>query len=210
MMEMDGIAGALILGLVIGLSGALAPGPTLVATIRGALAEGWTAGPKVAAGHAALETAVFLAVVAGLGIAATAVDSAVALVGGAALVVFGAMTMRESRTAVLEATPGGTAAAGNPYVAGAVTSAANPYFWIWWLTIGAGLLLDGLAGGLAVAVAFMIGHWAADFGWFGLVAAATAGGRRVMSVGQYRLVLAACGLFLILFGASYLWRAFFA
>ncbi|WP_298669016.1 LysE family translocator [uncultured Methanofollis sp.] len=205
--EMDGIAGALILGLVIGLSGALAPGPTLVATIRGALSEGWAAGPKIAAGHAALETAVFLAVVAGLGIAADPVGPAVALVGGAALVVFGTMTIRESRKAVLEAAPGG-AAAGNPYVAGAVTSAANPYFWIWWLTIGAGLLLDGLAGGLAVAGAFMIGHWAADFGWFGLVAAATAGGRRVMSVGQYRLVLAACGVFLILFGASYLWQAF--
>ena len=206
MMEMDGIAGALILGLVIGLSGALAPGPTLVATIRGALAEGWAAGPKVAAGHAALETAVFIAVVAGLGVAAGSVDSAVACVGGAALVVFGGMTIRESRTAVLETAPGGTA--GNPYVAGAVTSAANPYFWIWWFTIGAGLLLDSLAGGLAVAVAFMIGHWAADFGWFGLVAAATAGGKRVMSVGQYRLVLGACGLFLILFGASYLWQAF--
>ncbi|WP_235809531.1 LysE family transporter [Methanofollis ethanolicus] len=206
-MEMDSIAGALAIGLVIGLSGALAPGPTLVATIRGALAEGWTAGPKVAAGHAVLEVMVFLAVVAGLGVAAGSVGPAVALVGGAALIVFGAMTIRESRTAVLEADPGETA--GNPYVAGAITSAANPYFWIWWLTVGAGLLIDGLAGGLAVAVAFILGHWAADFGWFGLVAAATAGGRRVMSVRQYRLVLGACGLFLVLFGASYLWKAFF-
>lgn len=206
MMEMDGIAGALAIGLVIGLSGALAPGPTLVATIRSALADGWTAGPKVAAGHAALEMAIFLAVVAGLGVAAGSVGPAVALVGGVALIVFGAMTLRDSRTAVLEAAPEG--AVGNPYLAGAVTSAANPYFWIWWLTVGAGFLLDGLAGGLAVAVAFMIGHWGADFGWFGIVAAATAGGRRVMSVRQYRLVLGACGLFLVLFGASYLWKAF--
>ena len=73
--------------------------------------------------------------------------------------------------------------------------------------MGSGLLLEGLAAGAAVAVAFMIGHWASDFGWFGLVAAGTAGGKTVLSVRQYRLVLAACGVFLVLFGASYLWRA---
>ncbi|MDK2973806.1 MAG: hypothetical protein PWP08_177 [Methanofollis sp.] len=203
---MDGILPALILGFVIGLSGALAPGPTLVATIRGSLDRGWTAGPRVAAGHAAVEAVVALAIVVGLAAAAESVAMPVALVGGTALIVFGILTMRESRTAVLTA-PSGTTT-GSPFFAGALTSAANPYFWIWWLTVGSGLLLEGLAAGVAVAVAFMIGHWASDFGWFGLVAAGTARGRRVLLERHYRIILAACGGFLVLFGASYLWHAF--
>lgn len=202
---MDGIVPALAIGFIIGLSGALAPGPTLVATIRGSLDRGWTAGPAVAAGHAAVEAVVALAIVAGLAAAAESVAAPVAVVGGAALVLFGALTVRESRTAVLDAPV--DAPSGNPFLAGAVTSAANPYFWLWWLSVGSGLLLEGLAGGVAVAAAFMIGHWASDFGWFGLVAAGTAGGKTALSVRQYRLVLAACGAFLVLFGASYLWRA---
>ncbi|EJG06059.1 Lysine exporter protein (LYSE/YGGA) [Methanofollis liminatans DSM 4140] len=202
---MDGIIPALIIGFVIGLSGALAPGPTLVATIRGSLDHGWTAGPRLAAGHAAVEAVLALAIVAGLAAAADSVAVPVAVVGGAALILFGGLTVRESRTAVLDAPV--EAASGSPFLAGVVTSAANPYFWLWWLSVGSGLLLEGLAAGAAVAVAFMIGHWASDFGWFGLVAAGTAGGKTVLSVRQYRLVLAACGVFLIFFGASYLWRA---
>jgi threonine/homoserine/homoserine lactone efflux protein len=202
---MDGIIPALIIGFVIGLSGALAPGPTLVATIRGSLDRGWTAGPAVAAGHAAVEAIVALAIVAGLAAAAESVALPVAVVGGAALIVFGGLTVRESRTAVLDAPA--EAASGSPFLAGVVTSAANPYFWLWWLSVGSGLLLEGLAAGAGIAVAFMIGHWASDFGWFGLVAAGTAGGRTVLSVRQYRIVLAACGVFLVIFGASYLWRA---
>jgi len=68
--DMDGILPALIVGFVIGLSGALAPGPTLVATIRSSLDRGWTAGPLVAVGHAAIEAIVALAIVAGLAAAA--------------------------------------------------------------------------------------------------------------------------------------------
>ena len=40
------------LAFAIGLTGALAPGPTLLATVNSSLQEGWKAGPKVAAGHA--------------------------------------------------------------------------------------------------------------------------------------------------------------
>ena len=43
----------LLIGFVIGLLGVLAPGPMLVATIRGSLHEGWVAGPKISAGHGA-------------------------------------------------------------------------------------------------------------------------------------------------------------
>ena len=48
-MDMIGAIETLILAFTIGLTGALAPGPTLVATINSSLRRGWTIGPKVAA-----------------------------------------------------------------------------------------------------------------------------------------------------------------
>lgn len=202
---MDGVGAALIIGFVIGLSGALAPGPTLVATIRGSLRDGWVTGPKITAGHAAMEAVLVCAIIAGLAAAAETVSVPVALAGGSVLMLFGLMTVKESRSAVISADIAGPA--GNPYAAGVITSAANPYFWIWWLTVGSSLILEALVAGPLVVAAFMAGHWASDIGWFSLVAAGSAQGKSILSVRQYRIILAVCGLFLIIFGASYLLKS---
>lgn len=201
---MDGVGAALIIGFVIGLSGALAPGPMLIAAIRGSLREGWKAGPKISAGHAVIEAVVVLVIVAGVASAAETISVPVALAGGLVLIVFGILTVKESVNAGFSADSGGSA--GNPYAAGAITSAANPYFWLWWLTVGSSLVLEALIAGPFIVAAFMAGHWASDFGWFTLVAVGGARGTSVLSVRQYRIILAACGVFLMLFGASYLFK----
>jgi len=97
-----------------------------------------------------------------------------------------------------------TGTAGNPYLAGLVTSAANPYFWIWWLTIGSALVIAGLAGGIVLAAVFMVGHWCADLGWFTFVSIGVSRGRTILSDTSYRRIMGACGVFLILFGTYYL------
>lgn len=190
-----------VMAFTIGLSGALAPGPTLVATVNSSLKEGWTAGPKVAAGHALVELLVFLLIVMGLAAVATQQSRNLALAGGLALIAFGILTLKESRTASLESASNGSS---NPYIAGALTSAANPYFWIWWLSVGSALVIDGLRGGLLLAGLFMIGHWGADFGWYTLVSASMDRGKKVLSSANYRRVLELCGCFLIIFGIYYL------
>ena len=201
---MDGIGAALIIGFVIGLSGALAPGPTLVATIRGSLQEGWTAGPKISVGHAAIEAFVVLVIIAGIATVAETIAVPVALAGGSVLMVFGLLTVKESMNAGFSVDT--VAPAGNSYAAGVITSAANPYFWLWWLTVGSSLVLEALVAGPLLVVAFMAGHWASDLGWFSFIAVGSARGKSVLSVHQYRIILAACGVFLILFGASYLFK----
>jgi threonine/homoserine/homoserine lactone efflux protein len=193
--------GMVLLAFTIGLSGALAPGPTLVATVNSSLKEGWRAGPKVAAGHALVELLIFLLIVMGLAAVDIQRSSNLALAGGLALIAFGLLTLKESRSACIESSSAGSS---NPYLAGVITSAANPYFWIWWLSIGSALVIDGLRGGLLLASLFMIGHWGADFGWYTLVSAGMDRGRRVLSSANYRRVLALCGCFLIIFGIYYL------
>ena len=190
------------LGLVIGLTGALAPGPTLVATINASIAGDWKIGPKVTLGHMIAESVLFFLIVIGLATLALPYTSAIALIGGIALIAFGALTIAGSRGASLGGPVTGTAA--NPYIAGLVTSAANPYFWIWWLTIGSAMVIAGLAGGIVLAGVFMIGHWCADLGWFTLVSTGVSRGRTILSDMSYRRIMGVCGVFLILFGAYYL------
>ena len=195
----------LVLGFLIGLTGALAPGPTLVATINASLSGDWTTGLKISFGHIVVETIVFLLIVLGLATAAQPYTAVIAGIGGIALVIFGIMTLAGSRNATLATTvpPGAVA---NPYMAGLLTSAANPYFWIWWLSIGSAMVIAGLEGGLVLAGAFMIGHWSADTGWFTLVSTGVSRGRTILPDTVYRRLNAACGIFLILFGVYYLSR----
>jgi threonine/homoserine/homoserine lactone efflux protein len=191
----------LLLGFVIGLTGALAPGPTLVATINASLAGDWTTGLKISLGHIVVETVIFLLIVLGLAAVAQPYTAVIAGVGGIALVVFGSMTILGSRNASLAASPAG--AVTNPYMAGLLTSAANPYFWIWWLSVGSAMVIAGLEGGLVLAGVFMIGHWCADTGWYTFVSTGVSRGRTILSDRTYHRVMAACGIFLVLFGLYY-------
>jgi threonine/homoserine/homoserine lactone efflux protein len=196
------IVSTLVLGFLIGLTGALAPGPTLVATVNAALAGNWTAGLKISCGHILAESVVFLLIILGLAGIAGPYMNVIALIGGIALIVFGLMTLLGSRTATLGAMPTGTVS--SPYMAGLLTSAANPYFWIWWLSVGSALVIKTLEGGLLLAAVFMIGHWCADTGWFTFVSTGVSRGKTVLPDATYHRIMAACGIFLILFGMYYL------
>jgi threonine/homoserine/homoserine lactone efflux protein len=95
-------------------------------------------------------------------------------------------------------------------MAGFVTSAANPYFWIWWLSIGSAMIIAGLQGGLVLVGALMIGHWSSDIVWLTLVSTGVSKGRTIVSDTVYRKIIALCGIFLMLFGAYYLSRLLFS
>jgi threonine/homoserine/homoserine lactone efflux protein len=195
------------LGFVIGLTGALAPGPTLVATINASINGDWMTGLKVSLGHAIVELFIVILILLGLATVALPYTSVIAGIGGIALIVFGTLTIAGSRQATLSTSTNQPVA--NPYLAGLVTSAANPYFWIWWLSIGSAMVIAGLEGGLILAGAFMIGHWTADSVWYTLVSSGVSQGRTFLSDTAYRKIMIFCGIFLILFGMYYISRQWF-
>lgn len=195
--------GMLGLGFLVGLTGAMVPGPTLIATVNSVLKGGWTAGPRVVLGHMAVELALMLVSIAGISIVIGNYAWVVAAAGGIALVVFGVLTLREARTAVIPLTVREVPASG-PVLAGMVTSISNPYFWIWWFTIGSALLLGAYEGGVVLALLFIIGHWSADLSWYTLVSAGVHRGRFFLGQKEYRWTLGFCGAFLIVFGGYFL------
>jgi threonine/homoserine/homoserine lactone efflux protein len=192
----------LILGFVIGLTGALAPGPTLVATINSSIAGNWATGLKISLGHVIVELFLVILILSGLTAVTLPHASVIAAVGGIALILFGGFSIAGSRTATMNTSTAQPVT--NAYAAGLITSAANPYFWIWWLSIGSAMVIAGLEGGLIFVGIFMIGHWSADIAWFTLVSITMSKGRILFSDSAYRKIMVLCGIFLILFGIFYL------
>src|SRR5690606_24631247 len=193
---------------LVGLSGAAAPGPLTGMAVREASRGGFWRGWSVALGHAVPEALLVAGLAYGLGswLSQAPVVGTLSVIGGLVLLWRGRSTVLEARTARL---PGAGDAAGRPagnaVLAGVGTTLSNPYWFLWWATIGSGYVALSQAGGkLAVAV-FFIGHILADVGWLGLVAGLVASGRRFIGDGVYRGVLAFLGVFLLGFGVYFLW-----
>ncbi|MGD0765773.1 MAG: LysE family transporter [Dehalococcoidia bacterium] len=89
--------------------------------------------------------------------------------------------------------------------AGAIVSVANPYWIIWWATIGMAYMSESLDHGVAGVGSFFTAHILSDFVWLSLVAFALVTGRRLMSQRAYRGILLACGFFLLLLGARFIY-----
>lgn len=192
----------LFIGFSVGLTGALVPGPMLFATIETSLTRGWTSGPMVVFGHALIELLVFVLIVTGFSaLAGHDVILWISIIGGAVLLIFGVMTVREGRTATLS---GNRTVFKSPFAAGIITSVSHPYFWLWWLTAGAGLILMGLEVSLFAASIFLAGHLMADLGWYTAVSTAMSRGKSLMSEVLYRRILMGCGVFLIVFGVWFM------
>lgn len=187
---------------VVALSGALMPGPVLTATISEVMKRGFKAGPLIVAGHAILEIALLVAVVAGLGpwITRNATMGVVGIVGGALLVVMGiqmAATARKAADAAMTSKSDPASAVRGPVLTGILTSLSNPYWALWWATIGLTFVGTALKSGFAGLSSFYVGHILADLAWYSIVAAAVASGRRICPREVYIALIAVCGVVLV-------------
>lgn len=193
----------LAIGFIMGMTGAIVPGPMLFVTIDTSLKKGWRAGPEVFLGHAMLEFLVCILIIKGITAVSDDIVTAISIIGGITLVIFGFMTMRGAKGAA-DTMHEHDKASSRPVLAGVLTSASNPYFWIWWLAAGSALVLRGLETGIFAAAMFVIGHWFADLGYFTVVSTSFSRGKKLMSPKIYERVLLSCGLFLVLFGSWFI------
>ena len=194
------LAGVPVTSFVVALSGALMPGPLLTITVGEATRRGFWAGPLIILGHGLLELTLVLLLLAGLGtiLNRPLVLGTVGLVGGGVLVWMGVGLLRASRTSRLQF-EADKATGLHPVWSGMVMSLANPYWLIWWLTIGLGYVIFAGKYGFPGVCLFFAGHILADLAWYTLVSAAVAYGRNFFTDGLYRGFLAGCGCFLFLF-----------
>jgi threonine/homoserine/homoserine lactone efflux protein len=186
---------------LVGLSGALVPGPMLTVTISSSLKKGPLAGPMVVSGHMITEVAILLLLVLGLGwlIGSATATLLIGTIGGLVLVYMG-YRISQSPPPSLKEKVEVTDKYGS-VLSGILSSISNPYFFIWWVTIGWAFVLKGLEfAGLAGILGFMAGHWAADLGFYSLVSFFTSKGSEIITQKYYKALMYGCGIFMICLG----------
>jgi threonine/homoserine/homoserine lactone efflux protein len=155
---------------LIGLSGALVPGPVLSVTIREAGRRG--------------------------------------IAGGAVLCYMGLSMMRSLKTIELDlkasAEEGGAAGSGvTAVLLGISATVSNPYWFGWWGSIGAGLIVASSALGIKGIAAFITGHVLSDLVWYSAVSYLVSLGLGRGHGRWYRVLFAVCGVFLIVVGVLF-------
>jgi threonine/homoserine/homoserine lactone efflux protein len=161
---------------IVSLSGVLMPGPVSAMAVSAGARRGPIAGPLITAGHAAAEICMVGALAVGLSqvLQRPAVVGLIGLLGGVVLLPMGWNVVQTARRA-----PPGPWVAGDRSAqqgeslvrAGVLTKVANPYWHLWWATVGAAYLVAFRRYGVApVLVLFLAGHLALDLGWNSLLA----------------------------------------
>jgi len=187
------------------------PGPMLSIALERTAGFGWLAGPLVVLGHGILEFFLVCGVILGLGriVSAPLFTGVVGITGGIFLVWMAIGVIRNAGNTTVCGNSGGESRGVPVYspltvtVSGVTTSLSNPYWLLWWGTVGAGYITYSInQQGLAGLGAFYAGHVLADFAWFTAVAVLMATGGRKLPQILYTNLLRTLGLFL-LFMAGY-------
>jgi len=193
---------------VVGLSGSLMPGPLLALNISEAARRGFWAGPILVLGHAIIELATVVALAWGLGrlLGNGLVAGIIGLLGGMFLIWMGVGLVRGARhKAVLAANnPGTTGSMSRLVLSGILVSISNPFWVLWWATVGTTYVIWSLQQGMAGISSFYLGHILSDLGWYSLVSIVIATGRKMVGDVWYRGALVICGLALFLLGGYFM------
>jgi len=205
---------------LVALTGAMAPGPLLTYTIIKTIKtkkRGYLMGLWVIVGHAILEMGIIIFLLFGFSFVLenVIVIRTIGVVGGVILVYFGVSIIRsvylgKITTSFLNPSeeqsegsePFKNKGLENAVVGGIIVSMANPYWWVWWATVGFALMvhLNVSFKQWPELLAFFVGHEAGDLIWYLVVSFLTFFGLRHLNKKVYYGVLICCGALMILFG----------
>jgi len=152
---------------VISLSGVMMPGPMFAVVLTKSFRSPWT-GVWISLGHAVIEVPLILFIYFGFAhfFENSVVQLVLSILGGGMIIWLG-ISMFRSRTEVVTK---GKDLPYSAFTAGIITSGLNPFFLLWWATIGSLLVMKFVefdAGGLTLFIAV---HWLCDLFWLSLVA----------------------------------------
>jgi threonine/homoserine/homoserine lactone efflux protein len=191
-------------GALLGLAAGFAPGPLMALVLAQALRYGTREGMKVAAAPLITDLPIVVLATALVAFAAGVADwilGAIALAGAAFVAWLG---LESIRTTGIEA--GRPDDAPRSWTRGAVVNALSPHPYLFWVTVGAPVLVRAAGEGPLAAAAFLAAFYACLVGAkVALAAIAGASGGRLRG-GAYRAVMVVLGGLLLLFAARLAWE----
>ncbi len=193
-----------IIVIVISASGVMSPGPLFAANISYGLREGAKSGIKMAIGHTIVELP--LVILLGIGVFSLETfpefRTTLSVVGAITLFTFALVQIKT----VLQNNKDFTSAPKHgPLHAGIVLSALNPFFVIWWLTIGFKLISDAMLiwAFSGIVIVFFLHIWM-DFAWLGGISFLASKSSKILSSRNYKIIMVGLSLSLVYFGIIFL------
>jgi len=205
---MEQLLGFAIVVIVISASGVLSPGPLFTANIFYGLKGGAKAGLKMAYGHTLVE----LPLVILLGLGAFSLEAIpefrtyIAIIGALGLFVFAGIQLKQIFKNSVEPINGPKH---GPFLAGILFSALNPFFIIWWLTIGFKLISDALIfwSFWGILIMFLLHIWM-DYVWLSSTALVSSRISKILSNRNFKVLVVGLSVVLVYFGITFLIDAF--
>ena len=198
-----------VLVIVISTSGVMSPGPLFATNVVYGLKEGTSAGVKIAIGHTIVELP--LVIMLGIGVFSLELFPEfriiISVFGAITLFIFAVIQIRKifnEQESKLSNTKHG------PLIAGIGLTALNPFFLIWWLTIGLKLISDAMIiwGFIGILIVFVLHIWM-DFVWLGITAFLASKSSKILSNRNYKFMMTGLSLILIYFGITFLAEIFY-
>jgi threonine/homoserine/homoserine lactone efflux protein len=189
----------------ISLSGVMAPGPITAATLA-AGARNRHAGAWICVGHIAVELPLILILAGGLGtfLESEGIRAWIGLVGGLVLLLMGLQLLASLRKSEVSSA---ATVDRHPLWIGIVLSGANPYFLLWWATVGLMLTSQAMEFGVFALVLFAMLHWACDLGWLEVLSFAGFKGSEAFGRRSQKVIAAVCAVALVGFGVKFIYDA---
>jgi threonine/homoserine/homoserine lactone efflux protein len=193
--------------IVVTASGALAPGPLLFATLIHGSESGAKTGLLFSVGHTIVEFSLIMMFAFGLFIISdnSFITDGIAFLGGIVLVGFGIFQIKKMSSFHQKEYTGTIKKPFHLFLIGLAFSGLNPYFLVWWFTVGAHLIFLALEFASFLGVIFMyICHVWMDYVWLISIAHFSKKGKNILGTRWYRYLIGIFGVFLIFFGFRFI------
>ena len=193
-----------VMVIAISASGVMSPGPLFTANIVYGLKEGKIAGLKIAMGHTVVE----FPLIVFLGLGTISLETfpeyriLITVIGAIGLFVFAGLQIKSIFGKDFR---NETNSNKNSFLAGILLSALNPFFIIWWLTIGIILITESIAlwGFSGILILFIFHIWM-DYVWLFAVAGFASKAKNVLSNNNYKILIVGLSILLVYFGVQFL------
>lgn len=193
-----------IIVIAISASGVMAPGPLFAANVSYGLRDGTRSGIKMAVGHTIVEFP--LVILLGVGVLSFEIfpefRTWISIFGAITLFVFAILQIKSVLQKKEDIT---TKRKQGPLITGIALSALNPFFIIWWLTIGFKLISDAMIiwAFSGILIVFFLHIWM-DFVWLGGISFLASKSSRILSNRNYKVLMIGLSLMLVYFGITFL------
>jgi len=203
--------------MIVAFSGAMVPGPMLTLVISSVAKKGFWTSFFIVVGHSLLELVVVIGFLLGIlkYLENPIIVKIIGILGGVFLLYIGVDIIIsifkkkyaiDFKSIVKKRTITGKST-GTVILQGILISLMNPYWYIWWISIGAAFLIKSVKFNTPGISSFYIGHISADFIWYLFIGFLINTGRKFFNQKIYNCILAACSAFLFYLGIRFIIEA---